>query len=45
MEIHQQIDEVVSTIKKKIAETPDLKPWNTNERFTVEYHKNKGFST
>lgn len=27
-EIHQQIDEVVSTIKKKIAETPDLRPWS-----------------
>ena len=41
-EIHQQIDEVVSTIKKKIAETPDLKPWNTSECLTVEYHKKKG---
>lgn len=41
-EIHQQIDEIVSTIKKKIAETPDLKPWNTSECLTVEYHKKKG---
>lgn len=28
--------------QKKIAETPDLKPWNTSECLTVEYHKKKG---
>ena len=41
-EIHKQIDNVVDTIKAKISCTPDLKPWNTNESLTVEYHKKKG---
>lgn len=41
-EIHKQIDNVVDVIKTKIALTPDLKPWNSNECLSVEYHKKKG---
>ena len=41
-DIHKQIDHIVDVIKEKIANTPDLKPWNRNECLTVEYHKKKG---
>lgn len=41
-EIHKQIDHVVDDIKTRIASTPDLKPWNSNECLTVEYHEKKG---
>lgn len=40
--IHEQIDQCVESIKEKIAQTPDLKPWSTSEWLTVEYHKQKG---
>lgn len=42
-EIHQQIDECVTFIKKRITDVGDqLKPWSMSESLTVEFHKNKG---
>ncbi len=41
-DIHEQIDTLVQVIKEKIAATQDLKPWNTSECLTPEYHKQKG---
>ena len=43
-EIHQQIDECVTFIKKRITDVGDqLKPWSMSESLTVEFHKNKGY--
>lgn len=43
-EIHQQIDECVTFIKKRITAIGNqLKPWSMSESLTVEFHKNKGY--
>ena len=43
-EIHQQIDECVTFIKKRITAIGNqLKPWSISESLTVEFHKNKGY--
>ena len=43
-EIHQQIDECVTFIKKRITDVGEqLKPWSMSESLTVEFHKNKGY--
>ena len=43
-EIHQQIDECVTFIKKRITAIGDqLKPWSMSESLTVEFHKDKGY--
>lgn len=43
-EIHQQIDECVSFIKKRITEIGgQLKPWSISKCLSVDYHKDKGY--
>ena len=43
-EIHQQIDECVAFIKKRIIEIGDkLKPWSMSKWLSIEYHKSKGY--
>ena len=44
-EIHQQIDECVTFIKKRITDVGDqLKPWSMSESLTVEFQRIKAIS-